>query len=60
MDLAHAAAIAEDSSVLVSGITYGSLVGPASGEGGDFAAVSLDAEGQALWSWQVIRAGTLE
>lgn len=51
-DKLHAAATAEDGSVLMAGWTSGNWDG-AKGGFYDFVAVKLDADGNVLWNWQV-------
>lgn len=45
----------ESTTIVLAGVTRGDWSGAgSSGEGSDFAALGLDADGSELWRWQVI------
>lgn len=44
----------DDGSVVLAGVTWGEWARSADTNGGDMAAVKLDADGAVLWRWQVL------
>ncbi|CAN0529637.1 unnamed protein product, partial [Scytosiphon promiscuus] len=52
-DACTTAAMGEDGSVVLAGITSGVWNSPNAGGYSDFAAVKLDIKGEEIWRWQV-------